>query len=160
MLPEFKPVVALVVIAGASLGAETGFLVGAVTMLVSNMIFGQGPWTPWQMFALGMTGFLAGILFYRKSSEVPMSIKEVWIRVAALAVYGGAAAVILYGGIMNLGSLIMAHSVMNRATIISYYVAGLPFDLIRGVATIIFTALLAKPFMEKIERTRKKYGKI
>lgn len=160
MLPEFKPVVALVVIAGASLGAETGFLVGAVTMLVSNMIFGQGPWTPWQMFALGMTGFLAGILFYRKSSEVPMSIKEMWIRVAALAVYGGAAAVILYGGIMNLGSLIMAHSVMNRATIISYYVAGLPFDLIRGVATIIFTALLAKPFMEKIERTRKKYGKI
>ncbi|MDD3240409.1 MAG: ECF transporter S component, partial [Lachnospira sp.] len=155
-----KPVVALVVIAGASLGAETGFLVGAVTMLVSNMIFGQGPWTPWQMFALGMTGFLAGILFYRKSSEVPMSIKEMWIRVAALAVYGGAAAVILYGGIMNLGSLIMAHSVMNRATIISYYVAGLPFDLIRGVATIIFTALLAKPFMEKIERTRKKYGKI
>ena len=144
-LPEFKPVVALVVIAGASLGAETGFLVGAVTMLVSNMIFGQGPWTPWQMFALGMTGFLAGILFYRKSSEVPMSIKEMWIRVAALAVYGGAAAVILYGGIMNLGSLIMA---------------GLPFDLIRGVATIIFTALLAKPFMEKIERTRKKYGKI
>ena len=57
MLPQFKPVLALTIIAGVALGGETGFLVGAITMLVSNIMFSQGPWTPWQMFAMGIIGF-------------------------------------------------------------------------------------------------------
>lgn len=65
MLPQFKPVVAIVIIAGVSLGAEAGFLVGAVAGFVSNFFFGQGPWTPWQMFCFGIIGFLAGIFFRR-----------------------------------------------------------------------------------------------
>ena len=52
-------------ILGAALGGETGFIVGAVTMLVSNMYFGQGAWTPWQMFAAGLIGLIAGILFQK-----------------------------------------------------------------------------------------------
>ncbi|MBQ9108630.1 MAG: ECF transporter S component, partial [Oscillospiraceae bacterium] len=63
MLPQFKPVLALTIIAGVAFGGEAGFLVGAVTMLVSNMIFSQGPWTPWQMFSMGAIGFLSGVLF-------------------------------------------------------------------------------------------------
>ncbi|MDR3239078.1 MAG: ATP-binding cassette domain-containing protein, partial [Clostridiales bacterium] len=63
MLPQFKPVVALVTIAGVAFGGEAGFLVGAMTGFVSNMYFGQGPWTPWQMFSFGLIGFLAGVLF-------------------------------------------------------------------------------------------------
>lgn len=63
MLPQFKPVLALVIISGAAFGGETGFLVGSVTMLVSNMLFQQGPWTPWQMFAMGIIGFISGLLF-------------------------------------------------------------------------------------------------
>ena len=65
MLPQFKPVMALTIIAGVAFGGETGFLVGAVTMLTSNMLFSQGPWTPWQMFSMGIIGFLAGVLFRR-----------------------------------------------------------------------------------------------
>ena len=53
MVPGFKPVAALVILSGVSFGGEAGFLVGSLTMLVSNMFMGQGPWTPWQMFALG-----------------------------------------------------------------------------------------------------------
>ena len=63
MLPQFKPVVALVIIAGVAFGGEAGFLVGAMTAFVSNFFFGQGPWTPWQMFGFGIIGFLAGVLF-------------------------------------------------------------------------------------------------
>ena len=63
MLPQFKPVVAIVIIAGVSLGAEAGFFVGVLTGFVSNFFFGQGPWTPWQMFGFGIIGFIAGILF-------------------------------------------------------------------------------------------------
>ena len=63
MLPQFKPVTAIVIISGVAFGGEAGFLVGAVTGFVSNMFFGQGPLTPWQMFAFGIIGFLAGVLF-------------------------------------------------------------------------------------------------
>lgn len=149
MLPEFKPVVALVVIAGASFGAETGFLVGAVTMLVSNIMFGQGPWTPWQMFALGMTGFLSGVIFYRRKIS-----KNVWV----LSVFGCFAAIVIYGGVMNFGSAIMSYAVINKETILAYFVAGLPMDVVRAAATFIFTLLLARPVMEKIDRVNEKYG--
>src|SRR5690606_9923266 len=56
MVPQFKPVVAIVIIAGITLGAESGFLVGVMTGFVSNFFFGQGPWTPWQMFCFGVIG--------------------------------------------------------------------------------------------------------
>ena len=54
---------ALTIIAGVAFGGETGFLVGAITMLTSNMLFSQGPWMSWQMFTVGIIGFLAGPLF-------------------------------------------------------------------------------------------------
>lgn len=63
MLPQFKPVIAMTIISGVAFGGETGFLVGAMTMLASNVMFSQGPWTPWQMFAVGIIGFFAGVLF-------------------------------------------------------------------------------------------------
>ena len=65
MLPQFKPVAAIVIISGVAFGGETGFLVGAITAFVSNFFFGQGPWTPWQMFSFGIIGFLAGIMFQK-----------------------------------------------------------------------------------------------
>ena len=70
MVPQFKPVVAIVIIAGAALGAESGFAVGALSGFVSNFIFGQGPWTPWQMFAYGIIGFFAGLIFYRLAASI------------------------------------------------------------------------------------------
>ena len=62
MVPHFKPMVGIVIITGMAFGAEAGFLTGAVSGFVSNFLFGQGPWTPWQMFAFGIAGFLAGLL--------------------------------------------------------------------------------------------------
>ncbi len=65
MVPQFKPVAALVIIAGVALGAQTGFLVGVLSGFVSNFVFGQGPWTPFQMIAFGLLGLLAGLVFAR-----------------------------------------------------------------------------------------------
>ncbi|MDR0347580.1 MAG: ECF transporter S component [Coriobacteriales bacterium] len=66
MLPQFKPLAAVVIITGVTLGAESGFLVGVMSAFVSNFIFGQGPWTPFQMLAFGLVGLVAGLLFYRR----------------------------------------------------------------------------------------------
>jgi len=149
MLPQFKPVIAMVIIAGVALGGESGFLVGAMTGFVSNMFFGQGPWTPWQMFAFGAIGFLAGILF-RKGllRRSPMS----------LAIFGGLATFIIYGGIMNPASVIMWQPNPTREMFILAYLQGIPFDLVHAAATVFFLIIISRPMLEKLDRIKVKYG--
>ena len=150
MLPQFKPVLALVIISGVAFGGETGFLVGAVTMLASNVLFSQGPWTPWQMFSMGIIGFLAGILFRKGLLRRSRG---------SLATFGAFAAVIIYGGIMNPASAIMYHSEsLNGKIILAYYVSGLPMDLVHAAATVVFLLIAAEPMLEKLDRIKSKYG--
>ena len=150
MLPQFKPVLALTMIAGVAFGGEVGFLVGAMTMLTSNMIFGQGPWTPWQMFAMGIIGFLAGVLF-----------KKGWLRRtrASLAVLGAFTAVLIYGGIMNpAAAMMMSSETLKWETILACYITGLPMDLVHAFGTAIFLMIAAEPMLEKMDRIKVKYG--
>ncbi len=150
MLPQFKPVLALTIIAGVAFGGEAGFLVGAVTMLLSNMLFSQGPWTPWQMFSMGIIGFLAGVLF-----------KKGWLRRSrvSLAVFGAFTAVIIYGGIMNPAAAFMVSAqTITFKTLMAYYISGLPMDLVHGLGTALFLMLAAEPMLEKMDRIKVKYG--
>ena len=150
MLPQFKPVLALTIIAGVAFGGETGFLVGAVTMLTSNMLFSQGPWTPWQMFSMGIIGFLAGVLF--KKGLLRRSR-------GSLAIFGAFSAVIIYGGIMNPAAAFMVSAQsINLQTLIAYYITGLPMDLVHGFGTALFIMLAAEPMLEKMDRIKVKYG--
>ena len=150
MLPQFKPVLALVIISGVAFGGETGFLVGAVTMLVSNILFSQGPWTPWQMFSMGVIGFLAGVLFRKGLLRRNRG---------SLASFGAFSAIVIYGGIMNPAAALMynAQSV-NWNMILGYYVTGLPVDLVHAAATVVFLLLIAEPMLEKLDRIKVKYG--
>jgi energy-coupling factor transport system ATP-binding protein len=104
MLPNFKPVLALVIIAAVAFGGETGFLVGAITAFVSNFFFGQGPWTPWQMFGMGIIGFLAGILF-RKGLLRRNRL--------SLCIFGGLSAVIIYGGLLNPATVLIYYDTIT-----------------------------------------------
>ena len=149
VLPGFSPVMAVVILSGIALGGETGFLVGAVTMFVSNFFFGQGPWTPWQMFAMGLIGFLAGILFTRRRI-----FRKKW----QFCVFGASAALVVYGGIMNPVSVILYQPNPTWEMIIVSYFTGFPVDTAQAVATVCFLWLFATPFLEKIERIREKYG--
>jgi energy-coupling factor transporter ATP-binding protein EcfA2/uncharacterized membrane protein len=149
MLPQFKPVIAVVIIAGVAFGGEAGFLVGALTAFVSNMMFGQGPWTPWQMFAFGIIGFLAGVLFK----------KGLLLRSrAALCVFGGLSALVIYGGLMNPSMVLMAQPEPTAPMFLSAYLQGIPFDLVHAFATVIFLAIISKPMLEKLDRIKIKYG--
>ena len=152
MLPQFKPVMALTIIAGVAFGGETGFLVGAVTMLVSNILFSQGPWTPWQMFAMGIIGFLAGI-FYRKG--LLARSKE------SLCIFGALCTFLIYGGIMNPASaLIWGSESLNMKMILGYYLTGFPMDAVHAAATVLFLWFGAEPMLEKLDRVKRKYGLI
>lgn len=149
MLPEFKPVLAVTVVAGAALGSETGFLVGALTMLTSNMLLSQGPWTPWQMFAMGLVGFLAGCLFHSGLARP---------RRGALCVFGAAAALLVYGGIMNLQSALTWSDTLNAGILLSYCAAGFPMDCIHAAATWVFLWFGGEAMLGKLERVREKFG--
>lgn len=143
-IPQVKPVLAITILAGAGLGAEAGFTVGAVTMLVSNIMFGQGTWTPWQMFAAGMCGLLGGFF---KSHEYLR-------RRAVLAVFGAAAAIIVYGGIVNpSAALIWSGEMLSLPIIATYWLSGLPFDALHALATYAFLTVLSEPILYAINRT-------
>jgi len=151
MLPQFKPVVAIVIIAGVCFGAESGFLVGAVTGFVSNFFFGQGPWTPWQMFCFGVIGFLAGIFIKTgllKKSKL------------SLCIFGGLTTFFVYGGIINIGSMLMFTSQFSWKALLATYISGFWFDMVHAIATVFFLYLISQPMIEKLDRIKIKYGLI
>lgn len=151
MLPEFKPVMAMTIISGVALGGESGFLVGALSMLVSNIFFSQGPWTPWQMFSMGLIGFLAGVLFRKGLLRRTRG---------SLCIFGVFCAIIIYGGIMNPASVLMwtNASTLTWETLLTYYVTGFPVDCIHAAATIFFLWIAAESMLEKLDRIKLKYG--
>ena len=148
-VPQFKPVVALVAISGVCFGGETGFLVGAVTGFVSNFFFGQGPWTPWQMFAFGIIGFLSGVLF--KKGALPKTR-------TALSVFGFVATFVVYGGIMNPASVLMSQNEPTLQMFAAAYAVGLPFDIIHSFSTAFFLWCISGEMIEKLMRIKVKYG--
>ena len=149
MLPQFKPVMAVVIIAGIAFGGETGFLVGAMTMLASNVMFSQGPWTPWQMFCMGIIGFLAGVLFRKGLLRRSR---------ASMAIFGALAAILIYGGIINPASALLWSPEINWKIILTYYISGFPMDCIQAFATFIFLWFGGEPMLEKLDRIKVKYG--
>ena len=149
MLPQIKPVSAIVIIAGVCLGGETGFLVGALTGFVSNMLVGQGPWTPWQMVGFGLIGLLAGVL-----------ARKGWLRtrLGPLCAYGALSTFFIYGGLLNPASVLMYQPHPTWQMFLSAYILGIPFDLLHAGGTVLFLILLARPMVEKLERIKQKYG--
>ncbi len=151
MLPAFKPMIAIIIIAGITFGAESGFVVGAISAFASNFIFGQGPWTPWQMFSLGLIGFTAGILHNKgliKKNKLD------------LCIFGCIVTYILYGGIMNFASIVMYSNKITKAMLITTYLSGIPYDTVNALSTTFFMYFLSTPMIEKLDRIRLKYGMI
>lgn len=149
MLPQFKPIIAIVIISGVCFGGETGFLIGAITGFVSNFMYGQGAWTPWQMFAFGIIGFLAGVLYTKgilKCTKISLSL------------FGAVSTLVIYGGIMNPASVILWNNDPTAEMIASSFVMGFPFDLIHAASTVFFLWIFAQQLIEKIDRLKVKYG--
>lgn len=150
MIPHFKPMVGIIIITALSFGPEAGFLTGAVSGFVSNFIFGQGPWTPWQMFAFGIAGFLAGLL-------AKAGILKGEKRVPA-AVFGGVVVLCIVGPLLDTSTLFTASSVISRESAAAVYLSGLPVNGVHAVATILTVLLLSRPITEKLNRIKIKYG--
>lgn len=145
--PGFKPVAAITAITGFSLGAEAGFLTGATSALVSNMFFGQGPWTPFQMFTWGMIGFFAGLL-----GKTGVMHKK-----CALVLFGIFAGIFFSFG-MDVWGAVSLYGVFNWEAYLVALGTAVPFTIVYCVSNVIFLLLLTKPISEKLQRVKMKYG--
>lgn len=146
-IPDFKPVSAICIIAGIVFGRRSGFMVGALAALASNFFFGQGPWTPWQMYAWGLIGYLAGVF----------ADKGVFERQPKAVYVLGFAGPLMYGALLNGWYVIGFVRPLEPATIALAYLAGIPLDCIHSIATVFFLLLLYSPWRRKLERIRTKY---
>ena len=145
-IPFLKPISALTIITGIYLGGETGFLVGAMTAVLSNFYFGQGPWTAFQMLAWGLIGLVAGIL------SDPLKRSRVF-----LLIYGAAAG-LMYSFIMDIWTVLWYAEGFDIKLYIAALGTAIPYTASYVISNVLFLSLLAKPFGEKLQRIKNKYG--
>lgn len=166
-LPEIKPVSAIAIVAGATLGRRNGFMVGALAALVSNFFFGQGAWTPWQMYGWGMVGYLSGVLSqlgvfgpasaYQTSEGAWSGALNSGPHRVALVAWGFLSA-LFYGLILNGWYVIGFVHPITWPAVLAAYAAGFWLDCLHGVATVGFLLLIWKPWGRALTRIVAKYG--
>ncbi len=145
-IPFLKPISALTIITALYLGGEAGFLVGAMTAVLTNFYFGQGPWTAFQMLAWGLIGLFAGLL------AEPLKRKK-----ALLLIYGALAGV-AYSFIMDIWTVLWYADGFSFRLYLGALFTAIPYTLSYAVSNVLFLALLAEPFGEKLDRIKTKYG--
>ena len=145
-IPVIKPMTAVVIITGMYLGSETGFMTGALSAVISNFYFGQGPWTPFQMFSLGLIGFMAGV-FARGLKN------HRWV----LLLYGAFSGVV-YSLIMDIWTVLWYNEGFPVELYVKALATAVPYTVSYVIANVAFLWLLGKPFGDKLERMHVKYG--
>lgn len=160
-LPNFKPVTAIVMITAIAFGPESGYLTGALAALLSNFLFGQGPWTPWQMFSWGIIGFLTGVFYkmgiFGNVEQIAADARGRRKKPVRLCVFGFFCGV-LYGWIMNLQYILGYIRPINLQSILAAYISSFWFDISHGACTAIVLWLAAEPWVRKLLRIKKKFG--
>jgi len=146
-LPSVQPTSFVIIIVGLVFGAESGFLVGAVAAIVSNIFMGQGPWTPWQMFAWGMMGLSAGLL---KNSWL---MSNIWGKIIFGFVWG-----YLFGWIMNLWIITSNITNLSWGFLLGIYSNSFYHDLAHGLSNVLFLAIFSTSWVKILSRFKRKYG--
>ena len=134
-IPDFKPVSAIAIIAGATLGRRNGM------------------WTPWQMYAWGLVGYVGGALAHASAFDRA----DGTVRMPALMAYGFASG-LLYGVVINAYDIIGFVQPLTWAGAVARLATAVPFDITHGLATCVFLAALYKPWCRRINRVVVKYG--
>ena len=152
----------IVIIAGRVLGPRGGFLVGALAMVVSSLVWGGvGPWTVFQMLAVGWVGAGAGLLPQGSSA-----VSRPRLEIALLAAYGAVASY-AFGLLMNLWfwpisigsgtslSLVDGEGVaanFTRFLLYSLTTSTLTWDSVRAITTVVSLVLIGGSALKALRR--------
>ncbi|MBR6420794.1 MAG: ECF transporter S component [Oscillospiraceae bacterium] len=146
LLPVIKPITALTVLSALYLGKEAGFLVGALSAVLSNFIMGHGPWTPFQMLAWGLIGLFAGML------SKPLLRSR-------LLLYGyGLLSGAAYSLLLDVWTTVWTYGEFTLDAYAAAISTALPYTILYAVSNVLFLALFAKPIGDKLHRIEVKYG--
>ena len=149
LIPNFKPITAIIMLAGMAMGPQAGFMTGAMAAFASNFFFSQGPWTPWQMMAYGVGGLLAGLVFFgEKRKKNPL----------VLAVFGFFTILFVVGPLLDSCTLFTVSTRISWKTATAVFAAGFPYNAQHGLACAVTLLLFGKPLLSKLDRVRIKYG--
>jgi energy-coupling factor transport system substrate-specific component len=144
-LPGIQPTTFLVIVSGYVFGARAGFMVGAVSALVSNFFLGQGPWTPFQMLFWGLAGVSAGIL----GELIAETSRAVMVTFSAAWGY-------LFGWLMNIFFVIFFIRPLTWKAVFLAYVASFPFDTLHALGNVVFYLLLGPQVIKVLKRFQEK----
>ena len=136
-------IVSVVLLTAVYLGSSAGFLTGSFSALISNFYFGQGPWTPFQMLAWGIIGFLAGILRNKLKNRITLSL---------YGVFAG----ILYSVILELWNVLWYSNSFDINLYLAFLLSSLPHTAIYAVSNVIFLMLMYKPIGSKLKRAEQR----
>ncbi|MGC8872948.1 MAG: ECF transporter S component [Chloroflexia bacterium] len=161
---SFSPVFLLPILAGYVCGPSFGFLLGALTLLVSALLTsGVGPWLPYQMLTTGWVGMLAGWL--------PDLRRHPWAEVAVLAAYALLLG-LFFGAVMNLwfwpylgvgpsSAMLWQPGLPLREAVLRYarfYLAtSLLWDLGRGVGNAVLILVAGRPILRLLRRFTRRF---
>ena len=145
--PSVKPTTDIVLFAGYALGGAPGFAVGAVTALVSNLFFGQGPWTPWQMAAWGGVG-IGGAALARltRGRELGRLVLAVPCALAGIA----------FGLVMDVYQWTLAAE-QTAAALLVVSAGSLWFNVAHAIGNVAFCLLIGPPFLHALARYRRRF---
>ncbi|WP_368666324.1 ECF transporter S component [Ammoniphilus sp. CFH 90114] len=146
-IPSVQPTSFIIMMTAYVFGAETGFMVGALAALVSNMFLGQGPWTPWQMLAWGMIGFSTGML------------KDTWLMKKMIGkILFGFLWGFLFGWMMNVTFIFSFLDDFSWSILLTTYMASVLFDFMHAISNVVFLLLFSTAWIKILERFKRKYG--
>lgn len=157
-LPGFKPVTAIIIITALHFGGEAGFLVGSLSAIVSNLYFGQGPWTPFQMFTWGFIGLIVGIINRNGLLVKGYSPEKLTLSYSATLVVLGACTGLMYSLFMDIWMVFNSDGTFNFPLYFANLISSAPFTLLYGISNSVFLLLLSKPIGRILERIKLKYG--
>jgi energy-coupling factor transport system substrate-specific component len=146
-LPNIQPTSFVIILTGMVFGPEIGFMVGAMAALLSNLFLGQGPWTPWQMFAWGMMGLTAGLLGEK------FWFNNKW----KLSIFGFVWGFI-FGWIMNLWFIFGFIHPITWKSVLGACMTSFYFDLLHALSNVFFIQIFAKRWIKLLHRIKRKYG--
>ena len=154
-IPNFKAITGIIMISGMAFGTQAGFLVGAVAAFAANFFYSQGPWTPWQMLAYGLAGFLAGLVFCGRDFKFKKSAPK---HAAVMAVFGFVVVVCIIGPLLDVCTIFTAGSVITKEFAIAIFTSGFPYNIIHGIGTAVTLFIIGRPLLGKLDRIKTKYG--
>jgi len=140
-LPSVKPTTDIVLIAGYTLGGAPGFAVGASAAIASNLFFGEGPWTPWQMLAWGLVGLAGAALARWRIPRLPMAL------ICAAAGFA-------YGAVLNFSTWVTFTGQHTLAAFLLIEGQAFPFDLAHAIGNLVFFLAFGPALIRALRRFR------